>query len=39
TGLGLAIVRELVNVLGGTIEVNSTVGQGTEFIITLPIEV
>ncbi|MEK4012732.1 HAMP domain-containing sensor histidine kinase [Peribacillus sp. FSL M8-0224] len=39
TGLGLAIVRELVNVLGGTIEVNSAVGQGTEFIITLPIEV
>ncbi|MFK9120936.1 ATP-binding protein, partial [Peribacillus frigoritolerans] len=38
TGLGLAIVRELVNVLGGTIEVNSAVGQGTEFIITLPIE-
>ncbi|MBT2668909.1 hypothetical protein J7J00_26280 [Bacillus sp. ISL-4] len=39
TGLGLAIVRELVNVLGGTIEVNSAIGQGTEFIITLPIEV
>lgn len=38
TGLGLAIVKELVNVLGGAIEVKSEVGIGTEFIICLPIE-
>jgi len=38
TGLGLAIVRELVNILGGTIDVTSEKGQGTEFILTFPLE-
>lgn len=36
TGLGLAITRELVVGLGGTIHVNSEVGQGATFVIELP---
>lgn len=36
TGLGLAITYKLVQRMQGTIEVNSKVGQGTQFIVTLP---
>ena len=39
TGLGLAITRQLVDLLKGTIDVNSTIGEGTEFIVTLPVQV
>ncbi len=39
SGLGLAIVRSLVEMLGGTISVESTLGKGTSFNIYLPMEV
>lgn len=37
TGLGLSIVRHLVALHGGTVEVVSAVGQGSRFILTLPL--
>lgn len=36
TGLGLAIVRHLVEMMGGTIDVESVYGKGTAFTITIP---
>jgi signal transduction histidine kinase/HAMP domain-containing protein len=36
TGLGLSIVRAIIETYGGTIEVQSTVGQGSEFKVLLP---
>ncbi len=36
TGLGLPIVREIVSRMGGTITVESQLGRGSKFIVTLP---
>ncbi len=37
SGLGLAVVRSLVDLMGGTIRVDSRVGQGTSVIVEVPI--
>ena len=36
TGLGLAIVKHIAVSMGGMIEVHSKLGEGTEFLVTLP---
>ena len=38
TGLGLSIVKHAVMVHGGRIKINSEIGKGTEFVVTLPNE-
>ncbi len=37
TGLGLVVVERIISAHGGTLEVNSTVGKGTDFILYFPI--
>ena len=36
TGLGMAITKNIVDMMGGTIEVRTEQGKGTEFIVRLP---
>ena len=35
TGLGMAITKSIIDTMGGTIELETAPGQGTEFIVTL----
>lgn len=39
SGIGLTIVKALVELHGGTIEVKSNYGEGTEFLICLPVKI
>ena len=39
TGLGMAITKNIVNMMGGTIEVQTEQGKGTEFIVRLPLRI
>ncbi|NMM64642.1 HAMP domain-containing histidine kinase [Clostridium sp. P21] len=39
SGIGLSLVKSLVELHGGNISVNSTYGEGTEFIINLPVTI
>lgn len=39
TGLGMAITKNIVDIMGGTIDVESAPGVGTEFTVILPVPV
>lgn len=39
SGLGLAIAQQFVQLMGGQIEVSTTVGQGATFAFTIPVEI
>jgi signal transduction histidine kinase len=37
-GLGLSLVKAIVEAHGGKVTVTSTVGQGSEFVVSLPLD-
>lgn len=39
TGLGMSIVKNTVELAGGTIDITSKLGEGSEFVIDLPMEI
>lgn len=39
SGIGLSLVKDLIEIQGGTIEVKSELGGGSEFIIKLPVKI
>ena len=38
TGLGMAITDNIVRMMNGTIEVESTLGEGSQFVVSLPLD-
>lgn len=39
TGLGMAITKNIVDMMGGTIQIQTKQGKGTEFIVRLPLRI
>ena len=39
TGLGMAITKHYIDAMGGTIQVESELGEGTTFVVELPMEI